>query len=302
MTLTDNRSMDRRIFLKLLALISTNTIAKSIGGGLMQASTSKKMPALFIGHGSPMNAIQTNNFTNMLGSLSHKIQNTFEAPKAIVAISAHWETKGTWVTKMERPKTIHDFYGFPKALFDVQYPAPGSPETASLIQEIVTLDKVHADNDAWGLDHGTWSVIRHMYPKADIPIIQLSLDMTRPASFHFELGAQLEKLRERGVLVVGSGNIVHNLRQVRWGEGSTPHEWAIEFDTWAKKKILSRDFKAMTDDFLKTEAGKLSVPTMDHYYPLLYILGLAGKSEEIKVEYEDIELASIAMTTLSVGL
>lgn len=292
--MTHNRTMDRRNFLRLLSFISSGALV----GGAMQTFANKKMPALFIGHGSPMNAISTNTFTNMLGALADKIR----IPSAIVCISAHWETNGTWVTKMDNPKTIHDFYGFPKALFDVQYPAPGSPSTASMIQEMVDLNKVQADMEAWGLDHGTWSVIKHLYPKANIPVIQLSLDMTKPASFHFELGAQLAKLRESGVLVIGSGNIVHNLRQAKWGDNTTPHDWALEFDAWAKKKILSRDFKAMSEDFLKSEAGKLSVPTMEHYYPLLYILGLAKNDEEIKIEYEDIELASIAMTTVSVGL
>lgn len=257
-----------------------------------------KMPALFIGHGSPMNAIDENKFTKALGGIANKIP----LPTAILCISAHWMTEGTWITKMDKPKTIHDFYGFPKALFDVQYPAPGSPELAGEIQKLVTDPEIHADTEAWGLDHGTWSVLRHMYPEANIPVMQLSLYMHQPGHYHFKLGQELAKLRERGVLIVGSGNIVHNLRQIRWEADSKPHDWALEFDEWSKQKILQRDFKALQDDVLKTAAGKLAVPTWDHYYPLHYIMGLASREDEIKFEYEEMQNASISMRTLSVGL
>ncbi len=259
---------------------------------------SHKMPALFIGHGSPMNAIDSNNFTRTLENLSHRIVQ----PKAILCVSAHWMTEGTWITSMELPKTIHDFYGFPQALFDVQYPAPGDPQLARDIQTLVGEKTIHEDKEAWGLDHGTWSVIRHMYPAANIPVLQLSLYMARPADYHFVLGQQLAQLRERGVLIVGSGNIVHNLRLLKWEAEAKPHEWALEFDQWSKEKILSRDFKSLQEDFQKTEAGRLAVPTLDHYLPLHYILGLAGKDEEIKFEYEEIQNASISMRTVSVGL
>lgn len=255
------------------------------------------MPALFIGHGSPMNAIQNNPFTQCLTQLGKR----FPLPKAILVISAHWMTKGTWVTSMNNPKTIHDFYGFPQALLDVQYPAPGSPSTAEEIRNLVASTIVHADDHEWGLDHGTWSVIRHMYPAANIPVLQLSLDMTQPHEYHFNLGKEIAKLREQGVLIVGSGNIVHNLRQLKWGDDVRPYDWALEFDQWSKEKIIQRDFKALQTDILKTEAGRLSVPTMDHYYPLHYILSTVGKNEEIHFEYEEIQNSSISMRTFSVG-
>lgn len=269
-----------------------------LNGLLQNKKQAIKMPALFIGHGSPMNAIQSNNFTRALGNIAEKVPQ----PTAILCISAHWMTEGTWITKMDKPQTIHDFYGFPKPLFDVQYPAPGSPEIASEIQALVSHPEIFADSDVWGLDHGTWSVLRHMYPEANIPVMQLSLNMSRPADYHFKLGQELARLRERGVLIVGSGNIVHNLRQISWEEKAKPHDWALEFDEWARHKILQRDFKAIQDDVLKTEAGRLAVPTMDHYYPLHYILGLAGREDEIKFEYEEMQNASISMRTLSVGL
>lgn len=264
---------------------------------LQNKKQAQKMPALFIGHGSPMNAIQDNQFTRTLGELGKKMP----MPNAILVVSAHWMTKGTWVTKMENPKTIHDFYGFPQELFNVQYPAPGSPEVAGDIQSLLSGRTIHADND-WGLDHGTWSVLRHLYPEANIPVVQLSLDMSESHEYHFKLGEELAKMRERGVLIVGSGNIVHNLRQIKWGENPTPHDWALEFDHWSKEKILQRDFKALQRDVLKTEAGKLAVPTMDHYFPLHYVLGLASNNEDINFEYEEMQNASISMRTLSVGM
>lgn len=255
------------------------------------------MPTLFIGHGSPMNAIENNSFTKMLGVLGEELVR----PEAILCISAHWMTEGTWITHMERPKTIHDFYGFPQPLFDIQYPAPGRPDIAEAIHKEIFHPHIHLESEAWGLDHGTWSVLKYMYPMADIPVMQLSLYMGQPPEYHFKLGQELAKLREKGVLILGSGNIVHNLRKLNWDNNATPHEWAIEFDEWAKDKILKRNFKNLQDDFLKTEAGRLAVPTMDHYYPLLYILGASLKKDELKFEYEEIQNASISMRALSFG-
>lgn len=270
----------------------------TLNGLLQNKKQDHKMPALFIGHGSPMNAIQTNAYTKFLGDVVSKIP----LPTAILCISAHWMTDGTWVTKMDNPKTIHDFYGFPQPLFDIQYPAPGSPELAADIQKLVSNPVIHADTEEWGLDHGTWAVLRHMYPEANIPVLQLSLNMNKPGEYHFKLGQELAKLRERGVLIVGSGNIVHNLRQIRWESNAKPLDWALEFDEWSKQKILQRDNKALQDDVLKTQAGRLAVPTMDHYYPLHYIMGLASNEDEIKFEYEEIQNASISMRTVSVGM
>lgn len=269
-----------------------------LNGLLNEKKSGTKMPVLFIGHGSPMNAIATNEFTKTLNNLNQKIQK----PKAILCVSAHWMTEGTWVTGMEKPKTIHDFYGFPQALFDVQYPAAGSPTIAETIRANVTDPRINLDHEIWGLDHGTWSVLKHMYPEADIPVLQLSIYMEQPAEYHFKLGQELAKLREKGILIVGSGNIVHNLRKISWDEKAKPHDWAIEFDEWAKDKMLKRDFKSLQHDVMNFEAGKLSVPTFDHYYPLLYILGAANNKDEMRFEYEEIQNASISMRCVSFGL
>lgn len=255
--------------------------------------SNQRMPVLFVGHGSPMNAIEKNHYTLMLEKLAAKI----EKPKAILVISAHWMSEGTWVLGMERPKTIHDFYGFPQELFDVQYPAPGSPETARLIQNTITDPQINDDLEIWGLDHGTWSVLKHMYPQADVPVLQMSLYMARAPQYHFHIGQQLSKLRDQGVLILGSGNLVHNLRRMDWNTHTKPHEWAIEFDAWLKTKIEARDFPALMKDFHNTEAGKLSIPTMDHFLPLHYILGAADSKDELRFEFEEIHNAAISMRT-----
>lgn len=256
-------------------------------------SDTKHMPLLFVGHGSPMNALENNSFTQMLNSLAKKI----EKPKAILMMSAHWMTEGTWVLGMDKPKTIHDFYGFPQALFDVQYPAVGSPETAKLTQGAVTDPKINNDSSQWGLDHGTWSVLRHMYPNADIPVVQISLDMAKSPEYHFKIGQQLSQLRDQGILIMGSGNLVHNLRMIDWDTYAKPHDWAIESDSWFKKSLESRDFNALNKNYHQTEAGKLSIPTMDHFLPLHYILGASNSKDELHFEFEEIHNASIAMRT-----
>lgn len=255
--------------------------------------TEGRMPILFIGHGSPMNAIETNPYTEMLGNLSAKIQK----PKAILMVSAHWMTEGTWVLGMDQPKTIHDFYGFPQQLFDVQYPAPGSPETARLVQKTVIDPQINNDLEMWGFDHGAWSVLRHMYPQADVPVLQLSLYMARSPEYHFKIGQQLSNLRNQGVLIIGSGNLVHNLRKMDWTTHAKPHDWAVEFDAWLKSKIESRDFTALNNDYHHSEAGKLSIPTIDHYLPLPYILGAADSKDELRFEFEELHNAAISMRT-----
>ena len=259
----------------------------------MQNGASSRMPVLFIGHGSPMNAIAQNDYTEMLNHLSAKIKK----PKAIVMISAHWMTEGTWVLGMDHPKTIHDFYGFPQKLFDVQYGAPGSLETAQLVQNAVTQQKVNIDLEQWGFDHGTWTVLRHMYPAADIPVVQLSLDRARDPEYHFKIGQELSKLRDAGILIVGSGNIVHNLQRLEWDANAKPYDWATKFDEWIQQKLEARDFDAILKDYHKTEAGKLSVPTMEHYLPMHYILGAAHAKDELRFEFTEIQNASIAMRT-----
>lgn len=261
------------------------------------------MPVLFIGHGSPMNAIANNDFTRSLNALGKKIP----APRAILCVSAHWLTDGTSITHMPKPKTIHDFYGFPEELFAIQYPAPGSPAIAELVAAELnstetSAPKVQLDDTLWGLDHGTWSVLRHLYPEANIPVLQLSINYAKPGQFHFEVGEQLRALRSQGVLIVGSGNIVHNLRQLEWDPNAKPYDWALEFDEGSKQKLIDRDFQALTQNYLESNAGRLSVPTPDHYYPLLYTLGAAEKNDHLSFEYEGIEHGSISMRAFSLGL
>jgi 4,5-DOPA dioxygenase extradiol len=253
--------------------------------------TNKKMPVLFIGHGSPMNALASNDYTLMLNELGR----TVPRPEAILMISAHWMTRGTWVTAMPKPRTIHDFGGFPKALFDVQYPAPGSPELAHEISSRINEPKIGEDAGEWGFDHGTWSILRHIYPKADIPVVQLSLDMTKPASFHYELGKKLAFLREKNVLIMASGNIVHNLRFIEWDEKAKPHGFAVEFDQWIEENTHAHKDEDVVNHYLGHKDGQLSNPTQDHYFPYLVTLGAAQGSVEVKTIYSEIQNASISM-------
>lgn len=255
------------------------------------------MPIFFIGHGSPMNAVADNSYTQMLTRLGKKIHK----PQAILVISAHWMTQGTWITEMKEPKTIHDFYGFPDELYKIQYPAPGRPELAKSIQKQITEPQIHGDLDKWGLDHGTWSVLRHMFPEANIPVLQLSLDMTQPHEFHFQLGQKLNQLRKQEVLIIGSGNIVHNLRKIERDINAKPYDWAIEFDEWIKDRLEAREFSKIVNNFADSEAGRLSVPTLEHYYPLHYILGASESEDLLKFEYEGIQNASISMRCISFG-
>lgn len=258
----------------------------------------ERMPVLFIGHGSPMNAIDSNLYTQTLNALAPKIPK----PRAILVISAHWMTEGTWITEMSQPKTIHDFYGFPQALFDVQYPAPGSPDVAKLVQQTILEPKIHGDTEKWGLDHGTWSVLRHMYPDAHIPVLQLSLNMKQPIEYHIRLGHELTKLRDKGILIIGSGNLVHNLRTIRWEPEAQPYDWALEFDEWLKTKLNDRDFSTVLNDFHKTKAGQLSIPTLEHYLPLHYVLGAADAKDKLSFEFEEMQNGSISMRSFSLGL
>ena len=242
-----------------------------------------------------MNAIDQNPFTESL----KKLKGLYPTPKAVLCISAHWMTEGTWITHMNNPKTIHDFYGFPEPLFQVMYPAPGSPEIAEFIKNNLSEFTINLDDEMWGLDHGSWAVLKHIYPAADIPVIQLSLHMEKPAEYHYELGRKLRLLRDEGVLIVGSGNIVHNLRVIKWEKDPTPYPWAIEFDELAKEKLLQRDHEFFIHDFNKSEAGQLSIPTNEHYYPLLYVLGASEDTDELHFEFEGVHNGSISMRTLS---
>ncbi len=254
------------------------------------------MPVLFAGHGNPMNAILDNSFTK---GWSNSVKD-LKTPKAILCISAHWETKGTFVTAMEKPKTIHDFYGFPKALFDLQYPSPGSPDYAKEVTELVKKTTVKLDYD-WGLDHGTWSVLVKMYPKADIPVFQMSLDYSQSAQYHYDLAKELAGLRKKGVLIVGSGNIVHNLRMADLSDKAEPYDWAIEFDATAKKLIDSGDHQKLIDYKKLGNSALLSIPSPEHYLPLLYTLALKEKDEKVSYFNEEIAFRSGSMRSVKIG-
>jgi 4,5-DOPA dioxygenase extradiol len=256
------------------------------------------MPVLFIGHGNPMHAIRDNAFASILANLGRELPR----PRAVLCISAHWMTRGmTAVTSSRHPETIHDFAGFPRELFDVSYPAPGDPETAERISRTSADPRIQPDHGAWGLDHGAWSVLKHMYPAADVPVLQLSIDITEGPEFHFALGAKLKQLRREGVLIVGSGNVVHNLRHVSFADDAPPFDWAVEFDEWLKHRLQERDYNSVLRHATGSSSGKLSIPTPDHWYPLLYALGASDESDPLRFEYEGIENASISMRCLSLG-
>ena len=253
------------------------------------------MPVLFVGHGSPMNAIEETPFVAAWRQEAERIPR----PAAILCISAHWETTGARVTAMTHPRTIHDFSGFPEELFGVQYPAPGSPELAARVRELAGMDTVATD-DAWGFDHGTWSVVRRMYPKADIPVVQLSLDRLRTPRAHVGLARMLRPLREEGVLILGSGNLVHNLPLMRWGN-DTPYPWAEEFDRLAADLIRAGELERLTDYAGLGDAARLAIPTNEHYLPLLYALALRRPVDAVAFVADGIVLGSISMRSLRIG-
>ncbi len=255
------------------------------------------MPALFIGHGSPLNAIEESVYTSAWREAAASVPH----PKAILCISAHWETEGIFVTSMTNPKTIHDFYGFPDALYQVQYQAPGSPELAERVRSLVSSADVRLDDGySWGLDHGAWSVLRRMYPEANTPVVQLSLDRTRNPRFHYGLGAELAALRREGVLIVGSGNIVHNLRLLQWDAGE-PYPWAVQFDALAAELMLAGEHNRLIDYPAMEELARLSIPSNEHYLPLLYILGLQQTGEPVTFFGEGLTHGSISMRSARIG-
>lgn len=292
--------MNRRKFIGLsamsLAFASVGTLKPLFEN---QKSDNQLLPALFVGHGSPMNAIEQNEFTQKW----KKITSDFEKPKAIICISAHWLTRGTFVTAMDQPKTIHDFGGFPQALFDVQYPAPGSVDVAHWTQEAIQSAQVQENHD-WGLDHGTWSVLKNMYPDASIPVIQLSIDYGKPLSYHFQLAQELKALRKKGILIMGSGNMVHNLGMVAWDRLNSPgygFDWALEIDDLFKKKIQNRDFQSLINWTDLHKQISYAVPTLDHYIPLIYSVGLSEKEDEISFFNDKAVAGSLTMTSVQFG-
>jgi 4,5-DOPA dioxygenase extradiol len=294
--------MNRKEFLSLLTLApltgatmklnTLNSITSSFG-------ITEKMPVLFLGHGSPMNALEENEFVAGF----RKTGKELPKPKAILVVSAHWETRGTFVTAMQNPRTIHDFGGFPKALFDVQYPAPGSPELAQETKNTVTKTEIGLDH-AWGLDHGAWSVVKHLYPNADVPVIQMSIDHFQTPQYHYELAKELAALRKKGVLIIGSGNMVHNLRMVAWDKLNTPNfafDWALEASDKMKKFILDGDHKQLINFSLQGKPFQLAIPTPEHYIPLLYTLGLKEENETVTLFNDKAVGGSLTMTSVKIG-
>lgn len=259
-------------------------------------SDTERMPLLFLGHGSPMNAIEENEFVKGFRDIAKIIPK----PNAILCISAHWFIKGTKVTSMEMPKTINDFYGFPQELYEVNYPAKGSPILANEVKNLLMPNLVELDYD-WGIDHGAWSVIKHLYPKADIPVVQLSIDYTKPASFHFEIAKKLSELRNKGVLIIGSGNIIHNLRLVDYGnfdKDNYGYDWAIEAKETINRFLLDGNYESIINYEKQSKSIQLAIPSSDHYLPLIYILALKQKEENITLFNDKLVGGSLSMTSL----
>mgnify|MGYP003541563089 CR=1 FL=1 len=254
------------------------------------------MPVLFIGHGSPMNALETNRYTETW----RQIGATMLKPKAILAISAHWYIPGLAVTAMEQPKTIHDFGGFPAELFAFQYPAPGSLALAERVKDMLAPLDVKLDQ-SWGLDHGTWSVLAHVFPDADIPIVQLSIDRSKPNQFHYALGKKLAALRDEGVLIIGSGNVVHNLPLINWQQNTT-YDWATRFEQSVKDFLAHNAHPALIDYDKLGHDAQLSIPTPEHYLPLLYIMGAQREGDRVQFPIEGIELGSISMLSIKYSI
>lgn len=282
----------QQLVLSALGMSYTSTV-KKINQQL--PTTGNRMPVLFVGHGSPMNAIEDNEFSQRWAKMGQEIPQ----PTAVICISAHWLTKGTYITAMEQPTTIHDFGGFPKALFDVQYPARGHPELANEVTQLSPTSKIQLDHE-WGLDHGTWSVLKQMYPKANIPVLQLSIDYNRPAAYHFALAEELVSLRNKGALLIGSGNMVHNLSMVAWNKINEPEygfDWAHEINTLFKQHISSRNFNPLLNYESLGAAAKLAIPTPDHYYPMIYSLGFIDSKDEISFFNDKAVGGSLTMTS-----
>lgn len=292
--------MNRKTFIHSLALTGMAGAALKLNalGKLTETMDStEQMPVLFLGHGSPMNAIEENEFVKGFRDAGK----TIAKPNAVLCISAHWETAGTFVTAMEKPKTIHDFGGFPQALFDVQYPAPGNPQLAKETKELVKKTSVGLD-EKWGLDHGCWSVVKHLYPNADVPVLQLSIDYRQTAQYHYELAKELAALRKKGVLIVGSGNMVHNLRLVAWDKlnESYAYDWATEANEKMKKFISGGDHQQLVNFRSQGKAFDLAIPTPEHFLPLLYTLALKEENEKVSFFNDKPVAGSLTMTSVKI--
>lgn len=258
---------------------------------------SSRLPTIFFGHGNPLNAIQQNAYTAGWAGIGQ----TIGKPKAVLCVSAHWYIPETAVTAMRQPRTIHDFGGFPRELYEVQYPAPGSLALAQRVQQLLAPIPVAIDQ-GWGLDHGTWSVLNHVFPNADVPVVQLSIDETQPAEIHYQLGQRLAPVRDEGVLVVGSGNLVHNLHTYAWGRQDVePFDWAVRFETRARELIMSGDFAPLVDYESLGRDALLSVPTLDHYLPLLYVLGAVQPDDSISFPVKGFDGGSVSMLCVKFG-
>ena len=257
-----------------------------------------RMPAIFFGHGNPLNALLRNQYTEAWSNIG----NSLPRPKAVLCISAHWYLPGTAVTAMAKPRTIHDFGGFPRELYEVQYPAPGSPELARRVRDMLAPVAVELDEESWGLDHGTWSVLCHVFPNANIPVVQLSIDETQAPEFHYELGKRLAPLRDEGVLLVGSGNLVHNLHTYAWGRHNVePFDWAVRFEQMARELLLNGDHAPLIDYESLGRDALLSAPTPDHYLPLLYVIGSGRNGDEVSFPVEGFDGGSISMLSVQLG-
>ena len=255
------------------------------------------MPTIFFGHGNPLNALLSNGYTEGWAAIGARIPR----PKAILCVSAHWYLPGTAVTAMAAPRTIHDFGGFPRELYEVEYPAPGDPEIALRVRSLLAPLPVRLD-ERWGLDHGTWSVLRHVFPDADIPVLQLSIDETQPAEFHYETGRRLAPLRDEGILVIGSGNIVHNLHTYAGGRHAVePQDWAVRFEARACQLLLEGDDRPLIAYETLGRAAQLSAPTPDHYLPLLYVIALRRHGEQVTFPVEGFDGGSVSMLTVCIG-
>jgi 4,5-DOPA dioxygenase extradiol len=255
------------------------------------------MPAIFFGHGNPMNALLKNGYSDGWAAIG----NSIPRPKAVLAVSAHWYVPATAVTAGLAPRTIHDFGGFPPELYQVEYPAPGSPELAHRVQDLLAPVSVEL-NERWGLDHGTWSVLCHVFPQADIPVVQLSIDETQPPEFHYEIGKRLGPLREEGILIIGSGNIVHNLHTYAWGRHRVePFDWAVRFERRARELLLTGDDAPLIAYETLGRDAMLSVPTPEHYLPLLYVIALRREGEQVSFPVEGVDGGSVSMLTIQVG-